>query len=69
LQLENADPLALQSRILAEVVAQHGVPVDTLFFPDEYAPPLAHEYQFNLDTKGGQTALERSVAVLRANSS
>jgi len=57
LQLENADPLAPQSRMLAEVVTQHGVPVDTLFFPDDYAPPLAHEYQFDLDTEAGQTAL------------
>ena len=53
---------------IAEVVAQHGVPVDTLFFPDDYAPPLAHEYQFDLDTEAGQTALERSVAFLMANS-
>jgi len=64
----NADPLAPQSRMLAQSVADHGVPVDALFFPDDYAPPLPHEYQFDLDTEAGRIALESSVAFLIANS-
>jgi len=64
----NADPLAPQSRRLAEVAAGYGVPVDNLFFPDDRTPPLRHEYQFNLDTEAGQTALARSIAFLKSNS-
>jgi len=58
----NADPLAPQSHKLAEVAAGYGVRVDSLFFPDDHTPPLRHEYQFDLDTEAGQTALARSVA-------
>lgn len=64
----NGDSLAPQSRALAETVARHGVPVDVLFFPDDHSPPLPHEYQFNLDTEAGQTALARSVGFLAGNS-
>jgi hypothetical protein len=41
--------------------ANHGVPVNTHFFPENYAPSIEHEYQFDLDTNEGQLALERSV--------
>jgi acetyl esterase/lipase len=57
----NADELAPQSYRLAEIAANHGVPVDTLFFPENYAPSIKHEYQLDLDTNAGQLALERSV--------
>jgi acetyl esterase len=57
----NAEEFASQSYRLAEIAANHGVPVDTLFFPENYAPSLQHEYQFDLDTNEGQLALERSV--------
>jgi acetyl esterase len=40
--------------------------VDALFFPQDYAPPLPHEYQFDLDTEAGRLALERSVGFLSA---
>lgn len=60
----NADPLAPQSRALAEALAARGVRVDGLFFPDDYAPALAHEYQFNLDIPAGRLALERSLKFL-----
>jgi acetyl esterase/lipase len=60
----NTDPLTPQSRAFAAAVAGLGVPVDSLFFPRDYAPALPHEYQFNLDTEAGQLALERSVAFL-----
>jgi acetyl esterase len=40
------------------------VKVDTLFFSDDYAPPLPHEYQFNLDTRVGREALNRMLAFI-----
>jgi acetyl esterase/lipase len=60
----NADPLAPQSYALAEALKARGATVDTLFFPADHAPPLNHEYQFNLDTDAGQLAIERLVAFL-----
>lgn len=60
----NGDPLLSQSLDMAKVLEAGSVPVDTLFFPDDYTPPLPHEYQFNLDTEAGQLALERSLAFL-----
>ncbi len=60
----NADPLGPQSHALAETLTRQGVYVDSLFFPKDYAPPLPHEYQFNLDTDAGKLALERSVKFL-----
>lgn len=60
----NADPLLPHSRALAEALMKKGARVDTLFFPDDYKPPLPHEYQFNLDTDAGREALERSVKFL-----
>jgi acetyl esterase/lipase len=60
----NADEFAPQSHLLAEIARKRGIAIDSLFFPDDYAPPLAHEYQFNLDTDAGRLALERSVQFL-----
>jgi acetyl esterase len=60
----NADPLGPQSVALAGALQAAGVPVETQFFPDNHAPPLGHEYQFDLDTEAGQTALARAVAWL-----
>jgi acetyl esterase len=62
----NADPLRPHSLAMAEALRARGVRVETLFFPDDHAPPLAHEYQFDLDVEAGRTALERSVAFLRS---
>jgi acetyl esterase/lipase len=64
----NADRLAPHSKLLAETAAKLGVPVDSLFFPDDYQPPLRHEYQFDLDTAAGRLALERTLAFLAARS-
>ena len=61
----NADPLKAHSIALVEALRSEGVPVQTLFFPDDHQPPLAHEYQFNLDTEAGQQALDESVSFLR----
>lgn len=60
----NADPLEPHSRALADALRAQGVRVDALFFPKDYAPALAHEYQFNLDNEAGQQAMDRSVAFL-----
>lgn len=60
----NADPLGPQSAALAEAAAARGIVVDTLFFPPDHQPPLAHEYQFSLETLAGQQALERTHAFL-----
>lgn len=60
----NADPLEPHSRALVAALEKQGVKVDALFFPKDYTPALAHEYQFNLDTEAGRLAMERSVAFL-----
>jgi acetyl esterase len=60
----NADVFALQSHFLAEIAEARGVVVDSLFFADDYSPPLWHEYQFYLDTDAGRLAMERSVKFL-----
>jgi acetyl esterase/lipase len=61
----NADPLAPQSKIMAEALERAGVGVETLFFPDDHVPPLAHEYQFDLTTADGQRAFDLAVAFTR----
>lgn len=60
----NADPLASQSYLLAKSAAQLDIPVQSLFFPNDYKPPLSHEYQFDLDLEAGQEALNQSVRFL-----
>jgi acetyl esterase len=55
----NGDVLSPQAVALAERLTELEVPVTTLFFPDDYAPALPHEYQFNLDTPEGRQSLEQ----------
>lgn len=62
----NADPLGPQSVALARVLESSRVPVEALFFPPGYEPPLGHEYQFDLDTEAGRLALAKSVAWLNS---
>jgi acetyl esterase len=57
----NEDSLTPQSYTFAENLAEQGVYVDRLFFPQDYTPKVWHEFQFDLDTAAGQLALERSV--------
>ena len=61
----NTDPLGPESQDLALVARAQGVQVDSLFFPQGYKPRLGHEYQFNLDTEAGETALARSLEFLK----
>ncbi|MDP3258408.1 MAG: hypothetical protein Q8S58_15550 [Bosea sp. (in: a-proteobacteria)] len=56
--------LAPQSVVMAQALRYRGVRVDTLFFPPEQEPKLAHEYQFDLDSSPGREALERLTAFL-----
>jgi len=62
----NADFLAPQGQLLAEIARRLGIRVDSLFFPDDYKPPAPHEYQFNLETEAGQLALERTTKFVTA---
>ncbi len=55
----NADPLAPQSALMAASIRNQGVAVDSLLFPTDHNPPLAHEYQFHLDQAAALEALER----------
>ena len=61
----NADPLLPHSLGLAATLERLGLDADTLFFPEDHEPRLAHEYQFDLDGDAGRLALERAVAFLR----
>jgi acetyl esterase/lipase len=65
----NADPLREHSHAFAQALRERGVPVRTVFFPDDHGPALPHEYQFDLDTDAGRLALERSLAFLEERAS
>lgn len=60
----NGDPLLPHSLRLVEALELQGVDHDTLLFPDDHDPRLAHEYQFDLDTSDGREALDRAVAFI-----
>ncbi len=62
----NADPLGPQSVEIAKELARRNVEVTGLFFADDHQPPLAHEYEFDLDTEAGRLALSRSVDWLKS---
>jgi acetyl esterase/lipase len=53
-----------QSKRLAARLRAAGVPVSTLFWPDDQLPQLPHEYQFHLDYDEAFTALARTVEFL-----
>ncbi|MDE2361777.1 MAG: alpha/beta hydrolase [Hyphomicrobiales bacterium] len=60
----NADPLGGQSLAFAAALGSKGVPVDRLFYAQDHAPPLDHEYQFDLSLSDSVQALARAVAFL-----
>lgn len=60
----NADPLAPQSVAIVDALREKGVPVQSLFYPEDHPAQLRHEYQFNLDQVDGARALEMSVVWL-----
>ncbi|MEP6482709.1 MAG: alpha/beta hydrolase, partial [Rhodoglobus sp.] len=54
----NADPLTKnQSKPMAARLTALGVPVTSVFYPDDTTPALPHEYQFHLDDANAQSAL------------
>lgn len=57
----NGDPLEGQSTQLVSKLTAMGVPVDTKFFPNGYAPAQPHEYQMFLWTKEGTAAFHQMV--------
>jgi acetyl esterase/lipase len=61
----NKDPLLNQSELIAAKLSALQVPIDTLFYPADYAPALGHEYQFTLD-ESGKNALDRSLIFLKS---
>ena len=52
-------------RALADVLRQHGVPVETYFVPIEDEEAI-HEYQFMMNTPAAQEAFTRTLAFIRA---
>ena len=61
----NADPLTPQSKEFADRLAELGVPVEPLFYPDDQQPALGHEYQFDLTGEAGNRAFEKMVRFLQ----
>ncbi len=61
----NNDPLAPHSYDLARKLTQLGIPTDSLFFPKDYLPAQGHEYQFDLTSKQGKEAFERTFIFLQ----
>lgn len=65
----NGDPLLEQSEQLADRLDQLGVTVDSLFYADDHAPELPHEYQMNLPAYDeAVTANERMLAFIAQHS-
>jgi acetyl esterase/lipase len=60
----NGDPLLRHTVGLVEALQRHGVDHETLLFPEDHTPRLAHEYQFDIDSPEGRTALDRAAAFI-----
>ncbi|MEW1952751.1 alpha/beta hydrolase [Terrabacter sp. NPDC080008] len=61
----NGDPLLPHTLGLIEALDQHVVDHEALLFPEDHEPRLGHEYQFDLDSREGREALDRTVAFIR----
>jgi acetyl esterase/lipase len=66
LSVGDADPFASQAAELALALKQHSVPLTTLFWTGT-GDHLNHEYQFNFDLPQAQTAFQRTLAFLAAD--
>ena len=63
----NADPLTdSQSKVFAERLDQLGVDTTTVFYPEDNAAQLPHEYQFHLDFEDARSAFDSTVAFLHS---
>ncbi|WP_164234334.1 alpha/beta hydrolase [Microbacterium hydrocarbonoxydans] len=64
----NGDGLTwTQSIPMAQRLDELGVDVTKVFWPAPHEPKLPHEYQFHLDLDDAQTALEKTIEFLNAN--
>jgi acetyl esterase/lipase len=62
----NGDPLTdAQAKPFADRLQSLGVDVTRLFWPEHLAPPLPHEYQFDLDRPEGLAALSATIEFVR----
>ena len=61
----DADPLLSQSQDLIARLEELGVEVDSLRPPPDHIPPLAHEYQFDVELDGARGALDAIGAFVR----
>lgn len=63
----NGDPLTdAQAKPFADRLQSLGVDVTRLFWPEDLAPALPHEYQFDLDRPEGLEALSAAIEFVRA---
>ncbi len=62
----NGDPLAPQSRRMAEALKAADVPTDWMYVDGGKAHPLPHEFQFHFDTPEATQVLEATVTALHA---
>ena len=60
------DGLRYQSIAFADRLEKNGVRVERLIFPTDVAPPLYHEFQFDLRRPQAQQALEQAAGFLRS---
>lgn len=60
----NGDPLAPQSRRMAEALTAAGVPTEWLYMEGGEDHPLPHEFQFHFDTPEATRVLEATVTTL-----
>ncbi|WP_456697804.1 alpha/beta hydrolase fold domain-containing protein [Aeromicrobium sp. P5_D10] len=65
----NADPLTPQVKEFASTLTSRGVDVETMFWAKDHAPPLGHEYQFNLGLAESVKTLESAVAFAQKHTS
>ncbi|EAR25600.1 hypothetical protein A20C1_05016 [marine actinobacterium PHSC20C1] len=62
----NADPLTdSQSKVFAAKLDELGVDTTEVFYPDDHAAQLPHEYQFHLDSEDARSAFASTVEFLR----
>jgi acetyl esterase/lipase len=58
----NADPLAPHTDALVDALRDQGVSVDDVRYPADHAPPLGHEYQFDLSLADARASFELMTA-------
>ncbi|MHA7987588.1 alpha/beta hydrolase [Rathayibacter sp. CAU 1779] len=59
------DAMLEDSRQLARALAEHGVPVEEAFYPDDHHPELPHEFAVDLRLAEARSVMERMVGFIR----